>query len=208
MTRRLVLGDLRVQSIDLPGGKWAHTILWPEGSVHAEADRFLRPRGVGTQRTYAYLLVDHLRWLERECLTFARVSLRDLERYVGAVGADVGMPFGEPWREGKQRYGQRSLPVVATCLNAFYINLAAHGTNPDLGRQLNQTRLPSRADRSRSMHGHVMRSVPANPLAPRRVTRRHPKMLPDGGSSHGYLVSPRHARSELGRGQATFRQPC
>ena len=36
---------------------------------HGEADRFLREHdGSGTQRTYAYLLVDHLRWLDRECL--------------------------------------------------------------------------------------------------------------------------------------------
>ena len=28
--------------------------------------------GSGTQRTYAYLLVDHLRWLDRECLASTR----------------------------------------------------------------------------------------------------------------------------------------
>lgn len=39
---------------------------WPDGAVHGEADRFLQKHdGSGTQRTYAYLLVDHLRWLER-----------------------------------------------------------------------------------------------------------------------------------------------
>ncbi|WP_455352090.1 hypothetical protein [Streptomyces sp. SYSU K217416] len=68
------------------------------GTVHAEADRFLRLHdGSGTQRTYAYLLVDHLRWLERERLTFAAVQLRDLERYMGLVGAEVRMSLGEPW---------------------------------------------------------------------------------------------------------------
>ena len=73
----------------------------PEGTVHAEADRFLCVHeGSGTQRTYAYLLVDHLRWLERECLAFETVVLRDLERYMGIVGAEVGMPLGEPWRVG------------------------------------------------------------------------------------------------------------
>jgi len=47
------------------------------------------------QRTYAYLLVDHLRWLERECLALGGVTLRDLERYMGLVGAEVRMPLGD-----------------------------------------------------------------------------------------------------------------
>ena len=51
-------------------------------------------------------LVDHLRWLERECLTLDRVQLRDLERYMGILGAEVRMPLGEPWRVGKRPYGR------------------------------------------------------------------------------------------------------
>jgi hypothetical protein len=47
---------------------------------HEAADAFLRTyEGSGTQRTYAFLLVDHLRWLEREALTVDRVGLRDLQ---------------------------------------------------------------------------------------------------------------------------------
>ena len=43
--------------------------MWPDGREHSEADRFLREHdGAGAQRTYAYLLVDHLRWIDRECL--------------------------------------------------------------------------------------------------------------------------------------------
>lgn len=49
-------------------------------------------------------LVDHLRWLERECLAFDTVQVRDLERYMGIVGAGVRMPLGEPWRVGKRPY--------------------------------------------------------------------------------------------------------
>jgi hypothetical protein len=65
---RLVIGDLRVQQVDGRRGR-SFTIVWPEGRVHEQADRFLRAfEGSGTQRTYAYLLVDHPRWLERECL--------------------------------------------------------------------------------------------------------------------------------------------
>ena len=90
MTRRVVVGDLRVQRLDRRNGLRSWTIVWPEGTVHEEADRFLRLHdGSGTQKTYAYYLVDHLRWLERECLSFGDVRLRDLERYMGVVGADV-----------------------------------------------------------------------------------------------------------------------
>ena len=106
MARRVVVGDLRVQQIQRSDGRRSWTIVWPEGTEHAEADRFLRRHeGSGTQRTYAYVLVDHLRWLERECLTLDTVGLRDLERYMGILGAEVRMPFGEPWRVGKRPYG-------------------------------------------------------------------------------------------------------
>jgi hypothetical protein len=60
-------GYLRVQRINRGGGRRSWTIVWPEGAEHREADRFLRRHdGSGTQRTYAHLLVDHLRWLQRE----------------------------------------------------------------------------------------------------------------------------------------------
>ena len=70
MARGLVVGDLRVQVPERAGGRRSFTIVWPEGAVHEAADAFLRTHdGSGTQRTYAFLLVDHLRWLEREALT-------------------------------------------------------------------------------------------------------------------------------------------
>ncbi len=120
MARHVVIGDLRVQQIDRKDGRRSWTIVWPEGTVHKEADRFLREYdGSGTQRTYAYVLVDHLRWLERECLAFAAVVLRDLERYMGIVGAEVRLPLGEPWRLGKRPYGQAALSTTAACLKGF-----------------------------------------------------------------------------------------
>ncbi len=177
----LVVGDLRVQPIQPRDGGWSFTIVWPDGAVVADADRFLRRyEGSGTQRTYAYLLVDHLRWLEHECLPPVRVTLRDLERYMGAVGADVRMPLGAPWRAGKRPYGRAALSAAAACLKGFYLDLAARGMNAELGQRLAATRLPTRADRNRALLGHVKRSMPANPLAPRRVRRRHPKMLSEG----------------------------
>ncbi|MEV2189803.1 tyrosine-type recombinase/integrase [Streptomyces phaeochromogenes] len=181
MVRHIVVGDLRVQRIERKGGWRSWTIVWPEGTLHAEADRFLRVHdGSGTQKTYAYYLVDHLRWLERECLAFDTVQLRDLERYMGIVGAEVHMPLGEPWRVGKRPYGRSALSIAASCLKGFYLHQASLGINVDVGEKLDGTRLPSRVDRRRSFLGHVKSVMPANPLAPKGPHRRHPKMLPDG----------------------------
>ncbi|MFJ9885409.1 hypothetical protein ACIQRW_06075 [Streptomyces sp. NPDC091287] len=95
MARHVVVGDLGAQQIERKDGRRSWTIVWPEWTVHAEADRFLRLHdGSGTQRAYAYLLVDHLRWLERACLAFTEVQLRDLEGYMGIPGAEVRMPLG------------------------------------------------------------------------------------------------------------------
>lgn len=181
MTRHIVVGDLRVQQIDSTDGRRAWTVVWPEGGLHPEADWFLREHdGSGTQRTYAYYLVDHLRWLERECLRLDAVGLRDLERYMGLLGAQVAGPWGEPWRVGKRPYGASALSTTAACLKGFYRHQASLGVNVELGRALDRSRLPSRADRRRSFLGHVTTAMPANPLAPTGPRRRHPKMLPDG----------------------------
>jgi integrase len=177
---RLVIGDLRVQSVVGRGGGLSFTVVWPEGAVHVEADRFLRTRESGTVRTYAYLLVDHLRWLDREALTLDAVTLTDLHRYMGAVGAKVAGPFGLPWRQGRRPYGQATLAVAAACLKGFYLHQASLGVNETLGALLDRTRLPRQADRNRSLLGHVGRELPANPLAVRGVRRRHPKMAPEG----------------------------
>ncbi|MDN5748662.1 MAG: tyrosine-type recombinase/integrase [Pseudonocardia sp.] len=181
MAREVVIGDLRVQEMTRKSGGRSWTIAWPEGTVHREADRFLRRHeGSGTQRTYAYLLVDHLRWLERECLAFDRVVLRDLERYMGIVGAEVAAPLGEQWRVGKRPYGRAALSTTAACVKGFYLHQSSLGVNHELGKALEITRLPSRADRRRAFLGHVASVMPANPLAPHGRHRRHPKMLPDG----------------------------
>ena len=154
MARRLVVGDLRVERLDRRNGLRSWTIVWPEGTVHEEADRFLRVHdGSGTQKTYAYYLVDHLRWLDRECLPLGGVRLRDLERYMGIVGADVRMPLGEPWRTGKRPYGRAALSTAAACLKGFYLHQSSLGINTELGETLDRTRLPTRADRRRALLG-------------------------------------------------------
>jgi len=197
VVRRVVVGDLRVQQIERKGGRRSWTILWPEGRVHTEADRFLRRHdGSGTQRTYAYLLVDHLRWLERECLAFDTVQMRDLERYMGIVGAEVRMPLGEPWRLGRRPYGRSALSAAASCLKGFYLHQACLGVNAKLGERLDGTRLPSQVDRRRSFLGHVKSAMPANPLSPKGPHRRHPKMLPDGARDR-LLKTVNSARDRL-----------
>lgn len=181
MGHRLVVGDLRVQLVERSGGRRSFTIVWPEGAVHDAAEGFLRGyEGSGTQRTYAFLLVDHLRWLDREALTPETVSLLELKRYVAALGAAGRGPDGQPWRAGRRPLGQSALSAAASCVKGFYLRQASLGVNPELGRQLGQTRLPSRADRRRSLLGHIQRELPANPLAPPAPRRRHPKLPPDG----------------------------
>ncbi|MEV7213704.1 tyrosine-type recombinase/integrase [Kitasatospora cineracea] len=180
----MVLGDLRVQALKRAGGGWSYTIVWPDGRVDEEADAFLRTHeGSGTQKTYAYHLVDHLRWRVREKQTTATVSLRDLHRYMGAVGAKVPMPWGQPWRVPPKRpYGASALEVAAACLIAFYVHVySVGGVNDELKAALTVGRLPTQADRDRLLLGHVTTSLPANPLTRRGQghRRRHPKMLPD-----------------------------
>jgi hypothetical protein len=118
VARGLVVGDLRVQVLERATGCRSFTIVWPEGAVHEQADAFLRTHdGSGTQRTYAFLLVDHLRWLEREALTLERVGLRDLQRYMGLSGAKVAGPDGEPWRAGvPDRDSCNLITLVATTI--------------------------------------------------------------------------------------------
>src|SRR5487761_1249443 len=181
MARRGVVGDLRGQRLDRGDGLRSWTIVWPEGTVHEEADRFLRVHdGSGTQKTYAYYLVEHPPGIDRAFLAFDSVRLRDLERYLGVVGADVRMPLGEPWRAGKRPYGRAALSTAAACLKGFYLHQSSLGINAELGETLDRTRLPTRADRRRALLGHVKTEMPANPLAPKGRHRRHPKMLPDG----------------------------
>ncbi|MER5862820.1 hypothetical protein [Kitasatospora sp. NPDC002040] len=152
MVSGLVLGDLRVQEIPRAGGGYSYTILWPDGLVDEEADGFLRQfEGRGTQRTYAYFLVDHLRWRVREGLGTETVGLLDLHRYMGAVGAEIPMPFGQPWRVPPKRpYGASALEVLAACLKGFYVHqCSVRGVNGHLLGDLDVRRLPTRADRSR-----------------------------------------------------------
>ncbi|MFF0050730.1 hypothetical protein [Streptomyces sp. NPDC005498] len=125
MGGRLVVGELRVQEIVRAGGRVSYTVVDTDCSVMAEADGFLRTCAAGTDRTYAYVLVDHLRWLRFAGLDTQSVSLEDLRHYMAALGADYRGPFGLPWREGKRPYGHSALKTVAACLktsDAVYLS--------------------------------------------------------------------------------------
>lgn len=118
--KRLVLNDFRVQELTGSSGPAGFTIVDPNGAVFELADGFLHRCNRGTDRTYAYLLVDHLRWLAREGLSTSSITLQDLEWYMMAVGAEVIGPYGRPWREGRDRYGPDTLSTAAACLKQFY----------------------------------------------------------------------------------------
>ncbi|WP_327364973.1 tyrosine-type recombinase/integrase [Streptomyces sp. NBC_01296] len=170
-----------MQEVRHRDGSRSYTVFDSASGVHQGADRYLsRYAGKGSDRTYAYLLVDHLRWLEYEGLTPEEVGFRDLQRYMGAVGAKVAMPFGSPWRVGKRPYQADALKGAASCLKGFYLQQAELGINTSLAEALNLRRLPTQRDRDRALLGHLIRSMDANPLAPKGVRRRHKKMLPDG----------------------------
>jgi integrase len=110
------------------------------------------------------------------------MTILDLKRYMGAVGAMVPMPYGEPWRVPPQKpYGKSALGTAAACLKGFYLHLCeGSGANDALRAALAVERLPTQVDRDRRLLGHTVRAVATNPIAPKgRASRRHPKMLPD-----------------------------
>lgn len=100
---------------------------------------------------------------------------------MGAVGARVPMPHGQPWwTPPKRPYGSSALQVLAACLKGFYLHQCSSVVNAELRQALEARRLPTQVDRDRALLGHVMTSTPSNPLAPKRgPRRRYPKMLPE-----------------------------
>jgi integrase len=180
MSGRPVVADIRVQRIARRDGRRAVTVLTEDGQIYGVVDGYLRTCSAGTDRTYAYLLVDHLRWLRFEGLTTESVAVRDLHRYMGAVGAAYAGPFGRPWRPGKRPYAQSTLISAAACLKGLYLYQASKGVRRDVADELKQVRLPTLADRRRAFVGHTIAEMPSNPLSPKRILRqRHPKLPPE-----------------------------
>jgi len=191
------MGQLRVQKVRHRDGSCSYTIFDSMSGLHSAAERYLAAyAGRGSDRTYAYLLVDHLRWLEYEGLAPETVSLQDLKRYMKAVGAKISLPYGSPWRVGKRPYQNDALRGAAACLKGFYLKQAELGTNAELAGALDLERLPTQRDTDRALLGHLKRSMDANPLAPNEVRRRHKKMLPDG-AREALLPTVRSARDRV-----------
>jgi hypothetical protein len=90
-----------VQEVRHRDGRRSHTIVDPANGLHPGADRFLpNYAGKGTDRTYAHLLVDHLRWLEQEALTPAAAMLDRLVHHVAVVGLSCCATERRPDRGG------------------------------------------------------------------------------------------------------------
>jgi hypothetical protein len=80
--------NLRVQLVNRRDGRRSYVVLdFASGSVHSRADKFLSSFGEGTQRTYAYHLVDHLRWLAANGHREDSITIQDLLRYLALCGA-------------------------------------------------------------------------------------------------------------------------
>ena len=139
--------------------------MWMRGRCTGERSGTWPGSGEGTQRTYAYQLADHLRWLAATGRREDTGGDADLKRYMALRGTRHAGPYGQPWRE--RPLGESALAVRAACMKGYYLHqTAADGVNPELRQALSASRLPSPADRHRSFLGHMARPVPANPLAP------------------------------------------
>jgi integrase len=191
-----LLGGLRVQVADHPGGEHSFVILDLEaGVVHRRAERFLAGFGEGTQRTYAYHLADHLRWLAAAGRREDTVGIGDLRRYLGLCGMGRAGPFGVPWLE--RPLSVSALAVRAACLKGYYLDLTtAEGVNRELREALSVRRLPGAAARDRSFLGHLAWPAPANPLLVSVPPKKHPRMLPDGAAA-AMLEAVRTARDRM-----------
>lgn len=179
MRTHLTLGDYRVQQVVTAHQVW-YALLAPDGTPHRTATEFLRRYSPGTSRTYAYLLVDHLRWLEQEGIGVRHVRVNHLRRYLGALGAEHNGPTGTPWRESAP-YSRSSLQTMAACLRQYYLYVASTGLNAPVGNDLSLTRLPTRQDRRKILLGHQLTTMASNPLtAAQGGGRRHPRLPPEG----------------------------
>ncbi len=173
-------GDFRVQAVNHPDGRRSFVILdVTAGLVHSRSDRFLAPFGEGTQRTYAYHLVDHLRWLEAVAVSEEQLTIAELRRYMALCSTEQSGPLGSPW-PGRP-LSRSALGVRAACLKGYYLDVTTReDVNAPLRAALSATRLVTARDRDRSVLGHLASSMTSNPLSIGLAPKRHPRLLPDG----------------------------
>lgn len=188
--------DLRVQLVNHRDGRRSYLVLdVATGTVHARADLFLAPFSEGTQRTYAYHLIDHLRWLAATGHVEVTIAIDDLRRYMALCGAEHSGPLGVAWRA--RPLGAAALAVRATCIKSYYLDVTTReDINRPLRAALSERRLANGRDRDRSVLGHLTTSVASNPLSPEASPRRHPRMLPDG-TRDAMLDAVRTARDRM-----------
>jgi integrase len=188
--------DLRVQLVNHRDGRRSYVVIdFVSGSVHSRADKFLSGFDEGTQRTYAYHLVDHLRWLAANGNREDSITIRDLLRYLALCGSQHYGPLGTPWRAAP--LGESAQAVRATCLKSYYLDVTAReNVNAELRAALSVRRLPNSRDRDRSILGHLVTSLSSNPLSHRAGPRKLPRTLPDG-TREAMLDAVRTARDRM-----------
>lgn len=191
-----LLNVLRVQVANHHDGQRSYVVLdVSTGVVHRRAERFLAGFGEGTQRTYAYHLVDHLRWLAVHRYGEDTVAIGDLRRYMALCGAEFAGPMGTPWRATP--LSQNAQQVRAACVKGYYLDLTTReGVNEPLRAALSARRLVTGRDRDRSMLGHLATSMASNPLSHGVPPRRHPRLLPEGAAA-AMLAAVRTARDRM-----------
>ncbi len=189
-------GDFRVQEVNHGQDRRSFVIIEVSASaVHRRADRFLARFGEGTQRTYAYHLVDHLRWLAATGLSEERLNIADLRRYMALCGVEYPGPMGVSWLA--RPLGPSALDVRAACLKGYYLDLTTReNVNCLLRAALSAVGPVSARARDRSMLGHLSSAAPVNPLLGGGAPRRYPRLLPDG-ATEVMLGAVRTARDRM-----------
>lgn len=156
----------KVRKIVHRGGRVSHWVFTASGEIHRPSLDVLKRYTESSQATYAYALVDHLKWLDVNQLEESAVTLDDLLKYMKALtGSSPGI-YGIVWRD-RPPLSLSAAGNVASVVKAYY--LSRPDSNPALLKSLSDESQPIRS------HG---RWVCSNPLAPNRGAGR-PRFLPD-----------------------------
>lgn len=148
------------------GGRVSHWIFTSSGEIHRPSLDVLKQYTESSQQTYAYALLDHLKWLDANQLDESAVTLDDLLKYMKALTGTSEGVYGIAWRE-RPPLSLSAAANVASVVKAYYLSRV------DSKSEL----LKSLSDESRPIRSHG-RWVSGNPLAPRRGAGR-PRFLPD-----------------------------
>src|SRR5712691_9898036 len=140
MSRRMVVGDLRVQRIDRRGGQRSWTIVWPAGTVHEEADRFLRE----ARHTLATNLLRNGATLTHIRRYLGQVSDRMAEHYVNLSHSDLEDILQQVWVAGPgtaspgELLAGEAAPLSREQAVALAIDLSRRSTPAEAGSSTSQ----------------------------------------------------------------------